>query len=404
MTLFFLAIAGLIIVPLAILFPALTNRMPVRARDRKEKNIEIARQRIREVSGPEAEEKPETEQARDEIRATLLEELAAPVEEVGTTVHRRWGWLILLVIPALALVTYGFVGKPGYVLEEINPQFGFFQDTTHDTDVDSLLGELERRMEENPENPKSWELAGRLYMGLQQYARAEQAYSTLNRLVPDNPDYLAAWADAKVMAEANTYSDATREIVEKALSLNPANINALWIAALGAESTGDHRLALKHLQALQPLVTGNEEFQAHIARLVDRNHAQLNPTAPAAMPDSDDELAIRVHVRAAGPVIARFVPDDTVFVYARAVDGPRMPLAIARLSVSDLPADVLLTESMAMQPGMTIAAFEKLEIVARISRSGEATPRTGDWTSREIPFSTDNPDAVMEIDIDQEVR
>ena len=404
MTLFLLAIAGLIIVPLAILFPALTNRIPVRARDRKEKNIEIARQRIREVSGPEAEEKPETEQARDEIRATLLEELAAPVEEVGTTVHRRWGWLILLVIPALALVTYGFVGKPGYVLEEINPQFGFFQDTTHDTDVDSLLGELERRMEENPENPKSWELAGRLYMGLQQYARAEQAYSTLNRLVPDNPDYLAAWADAKVMAEANTYSDATREIVERALSLNPANINALWIAALGAESTGDHRLALKHLQALQPLVTGNEEFQAHIARLVDRNHAQLNPTAPAAMPDSDDELAIRVHVRAAGPVISRFVPGDTVFVYARAVDGPRMPLAIARLSVSDLPADVLLTESMAMQPGMTIAAFEKLEIVARISRSGEATPRTGDWTSRGILFSADNPDAVMEIDIDQEVR
>ncbi len=403
MTLFLLAIAGLIIVSLAILFPALTNQRAVSMRDRKEKNIEIARQRIREVSGPEAEEKPETEQALEEIKATLLEELSTSVEEVSTTLHRRWGWLILLGIPVLALVTYGFVGNPGYVLEEINPQFSFFPDKTHDVDVDSLLGELERRIEENPENPKSWELAGRLYMGLQQYARAEHAYGTLNRLVPDNPDYLAAWADAKVLAEANTYSAATRDIVERALLLDPGNVNALWIAALGSESTGDHRLALKYLEVLQPLVT-DPEFQAHITRLVDRNHAQLNPPAPAAMPVSDDELTIRVHVRAADPVMSRFVPDDTVFVYARAVDGPRMPLAIARLSVSDLPADVLLTESMAMQPGVTIASFEKLEIVARISRSGEATPRTGDYTSRRVPFSPDHPDAVLEIDIDQEIQ
>ncbi|MCY3768153.1 MAG: c-type cytochrome biogenesis protein CcmI [Gammaproteobacteria bacterium] len=404
MTLFLLAIAGLTLIPLVLIFPALTNRRAVAASSRKEKNIEVARQRIREVSLPDAEETGQAERARDEVRAALLEELAAPAENVRVKLHRRWGWLVLLCIPALALVTYGWVGNPGYVLEEINPQFGFFQDKAPEIDVDALLRELERKIEENPEHPESRELAGRLYVGLQQYAKAEQAYRELNRLVPDHSDYLAAWADAKVLAEANIYSTETREIVERALLLDPQNRNALWIAALGSESTGDHRSALQYLHALQPLVAGNEAFQAQIAALMDRNQAGLDSTAPVVGPVSDEERTIRVHVRADGEVVSQFVPGDTVFVYARAVEGPKMPLAIARLSVSDLPADILLTEGMAMLPEVTIAAFEELEIVARISRSGEAVARAGDYTSRAVRFSAEDPNEIVSIHIDREVR
>jgi hypothetical protein len=68
----------------------------------------------------------------------------------------------------------------------------------------------------------------------------------------------------------------------------------------------------------------------------------------------------------------------TVFVFARAASGPRMPLAIVRAPAGKLPMDFTLDDSQSMAPGMKLSSAEAVRIEARISRSGNAMPQPGD--------------------------
>ena len=91
---------------------------------------------------------------------------------------------------------------------------------------------------------------------------------------------------------------------------------------------------------------------------------------------------------------SKAAPEDKVFVYARATDGPRMPLAIVQKQVRDLPADIELNESQAMAPGMSLARFPKVIVGARISKSGDALARPGDLEGSSGPIRVGGKEAV----------
>ena len=118
-------------------------------------------------------------------------------------------------------------------------------------------------------------------------------------------------------------------------------------------------------------------------------------TAKSAAPASSSaaaagKISLTVSVKLAPDLAARVQPHDTLFVFARAVDGPPMPLAVARLQASALPAKVTLTDAMAMTPTLTLSKFAKVEVAARISKSGNAMPRAGDLESAPVEVATDS--------------
>jgi cytochrome c-type biogenesis protein CcmH len=125
--------------------------------------------------------------------------------------------------------------------------------------------------------------------------------------------------------------------------------------------------------------------------------------APAAQKQAEGGVvasggSIQVHVALAPALAAKASPDDTVFIFARAVQGPRMPLAIVRKRVADLPADVTLDDSMAMSPAMVLSKFAEVTVGARVSKSGQAMPSSGDLQGAVSPVKTDGAEVAVTID------
>lgn len=66
-------------------------------------------------------------------------------------------------------------------------------------------------------------------------------------------------------------------------------------------------------------------------------------------------------------------PTDTVFIFAKAVNGPPAPLAVLQRSASELPIDFLLNDSQSMVAGVKLSDFDEVVVTARITRGNDAT-------------------------------
>jgi cytochrome c-type biogenesis protein CcmH len=119
--------------------------------------------------------------------------------------------------------------------------------------------------------------------------------------------------------------------------------------------------------------------------------------APAASPDAAAGAVVRGTVRLAPALAAMASPTDAVFIFARPAEGSRMPLAILRKQVKDLPAEFVLDDSMAMSPGAKMSLFPQVVISARVSKSGQAVPSAGDLTGQSAPMAPKASGLLIEI-------
>lgn len=94
---------------------------------------------------------------------------------------------------------------------------------------------------------------------------------------------------------------------------------------------------------------------------------------------------------------SKVAPDDTVFIFARAAQGPRMPLAILKRKASELPIRFVLDDSTAMSPALQLSRFAQVEVGVRVSKSGNAMPQSGDLVGQAGPLATGAANLVITI-------
>ena len=276
--LFSLSAIALIVAATAIILPALRNRRPINRDDRARQNIRIAQQRLGELA-PRLEQTNEHDpddhatlrQTCGEIEAALLDDL--PQDETDPTkppkqIRRACTGLIVIMIPFLSIGIYLLLGMPTALmpaaLTAAVPPLA--QKTPP---MEELVEQLEQKLDANPGNAEGWELAGKTYMSLGRFRQAEQAYQTLHQLVGDDAHVLTAWADAALMANNGAFSPQIQARIERALEIRPEYDNALWMAALAAESRGDHPQALEYLERLLPLMEGRPG-EADVTQFIER--------------------------------------------------------------------------------------------------------------------------------------
>ena len=269
----------------------------------------------------------------------------------------------------------------------------------------ALVDQLAEKMKERPDDAQGWQMLGRSYAAIGKHAQAADALRRAAQLKPEDASVLADFAVSLAMSDKAGMQGEPAELVQRALKFDGNNPKALAFAGMVAFDRKDYARAVgywEHLQKIEPEDSPfKQQIQASIAQA--RQLAGM-PSAPgAASPSPPTASATASTGRVSGSVSLspklkdRVQPGDTVFVFARAAEGPRMPLAVIRKSVSDLPFRFTLDDGMAMSPAAKLSGAGRVVVGARISRSGSATPQPGDLQGFSAVVKVGATDVKVEI-------
>jgi cytochrome c-type biogenesis protein CcmH len=248
--------------------------------------------------------------------------------------------------------------------------------------VAAMVDKLAEQLKAKPDDGDGWLMLARSQVVLGKHAQAVESFKQAARLRPDDANLFADYADAKAMADGRSLEGEPTKLVQRALQLDANNPKALALAGSAAFDRRDYAGAVAYWERLVKLEPADAGYAEQVrggiaeARQLAGMPAATTPTADSA----PGLLAASVSgtVELAPALKSRTSPDDTVFVYARAMEGPRMPLAILRKQVRDLPLRFTLDDDMAMSPDARLSGASRVVVGARISKSGDAMPRSGD--------------------------
>jgi cytochrome c-type biogenesis protein CcmH len=400
MTLF--VVIGVLLVAGALLFivPPLVRGAVRPGASRDAVNAAVYRDQLRELetdvrAGTLAPD--QRDKARQEIEARLIADLGkgeAPAESHRGA--RRVALALGLAVPIFALAVYLSVGNPGALAPQADA--GAAPHGMSAQQFQTLVTRLAERMKQNPEDTEGWMMLGRSYAVLGRFGDSSDAYAKAVARAPKDAQLLADYADALAMAQGRTLQGEPENILKRALAADPNNVKALVLAGTAAFDRNDRAGAVRYWErALSVLPAESDMAQrvrasieeargpAQVARAAKPAPAQSSqaPRAAPAQGAASVSGVVSLDSRLAGKV----APDDTVFIFARAAEGPRMPLAILRRQGRDLPVQFTLDDSMAMAPQMKLSAFPKVVIGARVSKTANATASPGDLQGLSAPVS-----------------
>jgi cytochrome c-type biogenesis protein CcmH len=275
--------------------------------------------------------------------------------------------------------------------------------------VTRMVETLSKRLKERPDDAQGWTMLARAYAALGRTAEAVPAFQKAVTLNTADAGLLADYADSLAVQNNRQLNGEPLKLVERALKIEPGNLKALALAGTAAFDRKDFAGAVKYWEQLKLGVPGDSAYLGQVQAGIDeaRQLGKLPPAAgaPAAAPAAAGGNAsifapgnsVSGRVTLASALAGQASPDDTVFVFARAAEGSRMPLAILRKQVRDLPFDFQLDDSMAMSPAAKLSGAPSVIVGARVSKTGEAMPQNGDLTGQSAPVAPGATGLKIEI-------
>ncbi|HKB60729.1 MAG TPA: c-type cytochrome biogenesis protein CcmI [Gallionellaceae bacterium] len=373
-------IFGALLLALALLFvvvPLWRGAARNNAVVRDAANLEIFRDQVAEMDADLANGllTPELyEQGKRELQARMVEEvqsLEASVPAVRNPLKVLAVALVVL-IPLLSVGLYLKVGNPDALSGDMQAMLS-----------GDALAELQQKLDAKPENPQGWLQAARSYYALGQYPQAVKAYDKLTQLVPDEAMLWTEYADAVGMAQNKSLVGRPAQLLDKALAIDPNYANALALAGTAAMERGDYPAAVKYWQSLYDQIPDkNSDAAKQVGQGLSMAKDFLAKTGgklPAEKRSaSSGKERITGTVALSPAVKAKADPQDTVYVLARAENGSPMPLAVIKSYVKDLPLHFSMDDSNAVMPRAKLSDASKVVLIARVSKSGDPMPQTGD--------------------------
>jgi cytochrome c-type biogenesis protein CcmH len=404
-----------------ILAPLLFGRSRTYRDQRTDINLSLYRERISDLKV--AGDPEEVAALELEAKKALLSDTAVDQEpSLQPAGDRRYSIVAALLVPIFALIVYADFGLGRGALPDVGlAQAMLESDPSDPAGYRYFIQQVEQRVEQRPDDPDTLFLLARGYANLGDYGKAAPAYKKLLEHFPDDPNLMSQYAEMLYVLDERKFTIRVSNAVDNALQANPQDTTMLELRGIAAATAGDIPLALTWLnRALQTGVTGPraELIRSAITQL--HNQAGLTGAgtlveaealaeteAPAEAGANVEEQA-RVEDQAAGRVLNVKVsaatsvdlpPGSAVFIYARAVNGPPAPLAVQRVRLDQLPMAIRLDESMAMMPGMGLANFDQVVVIARVSASGQVTPAAGDYEARSSALDLTGEIPPLELNI-----
>ena len=355
-------------------------------------------------------------QARDELDRELLIDIPAENQQTAalhyTNSAQRHPVLALVItvfVPALVMLLYLEIGMhsandEAFVTAQQQPPQK--QQPQKQLSVEEMAIRLETRINKNGGTAKEWTMLGRAHKHLGRYALAAKAFNVALETETENPQLMLEAAEMVALSNKRIFTPEASALVHKAYALEPDNMNALWFVGVAEYQNENYRQAIQHLVRMLPMVSKEQEVFRSVVGVIAKSREKL-VAAGNEMPElevlldvkeNSEKLAravtteenqpkavassLKVTVDVSSEARDIFDASDLVFIYAKAKQGPRMPLAVQRVALADLPVTVVLDDSMAMIEGMNISSFNQLEVSARVTKSGTAIAQSGDYIGR----------------------
>lgn len=337
------------------------------------------------------------EESRRDLQCRLLEDVAEPNPVASGVPRRAWQAAVAvgLSVPLLAVLLYVQLGAPQAIGVDVdslaNPHASSRAVTVDPLEI--ATQRLASRLESAPDDTEGWALLGRSYMVLGKHLDAVPAFRRALTLMPDDADVLADFADALAMTQGGRLQGEPLRAVRRALKVDPGNVKALALAGTEAFDRGDRAAAVRYWTRAVALAPPDSEFAASLRASLAEAQAPSGRLLPAATAAS-----VSGQVTLAPKLLSSVSPEDTVLVFARAAGGMRMPLALVKARVKDLPLRFTLDDTSSMVPGMALSSFDRVVLVARVSRTGMAQAQPGDLEGEVGPVTTGARDILVRID------
>ncbi len=317
---------------------------------------------------------------------------------------------VALILPITAVLIYQQISTGGYTNEIVQQQAQAA--SSQGQSMESAIAALESKLKDKPDNVEGWKMLGQSYFVMQRYDDAKQSYiEALDLVNQADPELLVLTAEASAFSNNELFSEYEKSLLGKALMINPKHQRGLWYSGYAAYTTSKFTDAVNHWEKLLTLVpTERPEVKESLLKFLnDAREKSGMPVVDEAMASVSQEEStqrtIKVSVQLNEKVNQQAQSGDTLFIYARAVDGPKMPLSLERLTVAKLPVTVTLSKEKAMLPSMDIDTFEKVEVLARISKSGQAITQKGDLISEGVVVDfNESSSASVSLDISSVVE
>ncbi|OIR04652.1 formate-dependent nitrite reductase complex subunit NrfG [mine drainage metagenome] len=416
MLVFWIVAIVLVLVMLGLLLPPLLRPNAVVRNDANAEKRAIFRQQFEELEQDKINgvlDASQYEVAKMELERRLLDEVGG--EALASTGNgkpdRRLAFILLVLMPLFAVLLYLKLGSPiSITIPAVAPdtsgssELPAAEHSAMAGDIEPLLALLKKKLESKPNDGAGWALLARSYVEIRQHAEAVPAYEKAVKIIQDDPQLLADYADALAVVNGHKLEGKPEELVNQALKLDPHHPKALMLAATAAFDRKDYKHAITYWERLQQDLPADSELLPEVKASLDEAHALSGDNVSSSKIEPKPSVAsvpgLSGMVRVAPALSSKLDPAATVFIFARATQGPPMPLAIVRTTVRELPYAYHLDDSSALMPSLKLSQASEVVLVARISKTGDAKAQSGDLQGISAAVK---PNGVMDIEINQVV-
>ena len=356
--------------------------------------------------------------AKNELERRMLDEIVVTEGEVSrSSPDRRLAIILLVLLPLVAFLLYFKIGSPASIMipatspiaSQDNSKANISAEHKNSAgDIEQLLNALKSKLEKNPGDGTGWALLARSYVELRRHPDAVNAYEKAVKAISNDPQLLADYADALAVVNGNNLAGKPEELVKQALELDPHHTKSLMLAATAAFNRKDYKQAIVFWERLQQDLPADSDILPEVKAALNETYALsgVKPSVQSAPVSVSQNKAIHTAsisgtVNIAPDLASKLDPAATVFVFARAKQGPAMPLAIVRTTAKDLPYRYMLDDSTALMPGNKLSQASEVVVVARISKSGDAKSQAGDFQGVSASVKPDG--RIVDIEISQVV-
>ena len=405
MTGLWLAVVGLLVVALMFVVPPLLRAPTIKAAAPGDLARRLFAEQLAQLEKDlqaNALSPHDREQAIDDLRRQALEESSQARSPPALSTRPWMGWgvacVLSLGLPAAALALYLQVGNPIAMATQV---LAAQQGGPHENagaEIESMVSRLAMRLRTHPDDVEGWIVLARSYEFLQRYDDAVTAYQKAMALAPNQPQLLADYADALGSARNGDLTGPAQAAIDAALAMDANHPKALALAGMAAFKRGDAAAAGRHWKRVLELLPADSDAAVKIAGDLAQLNMQQDATPRAKPMVKPIEKQVSGTVSIAAALLEKASPQDTVFVLARAPSTGRMPVAVLRLQVKDLPAKFVLDDSLAMSPDLPISRFDALTVEVRVTRSGQAPRQSGDLIGTVGQVTLGRDDVVLLAD------